>query len=122
MLMRYFFRLRHAPACFLPLLFAASTASAQPPPLTYQGALDRALASNPQIAAARVRSGVARANLAVASERLNPELHVEFEKETPKRNYGIAFPLELGSKRDRRIDVGNAEIRTGEAELAAVVA
>jgi len=107
----------------LPLLLAASSASAQPPALlTYQGALDRALAANPQIAAARLRNGVALANRAVAGERLNPELHVEFEKETPTRAYGMAFPIELGGKRDRRIAVGDAEIRTGEAELAAVTA
>jgi cobalt-zinc-cadmium efflux system outer membrane protein len=123
LLMRYLLRSRCARAVLLPLLLAASSAAAQPAaPLTYQGALDRALAANPQIAAARVRSGVAMANRAVAGERLNPELHVEFEKETPTRAYGMAFPLELGGKRDRRIAVSDAGIRTGEAELAAVTA
>ena len=91
-------------------------------PLTYQAAVARALAASPQIAAARLRAGIAIANRDVASERLNPELHVEFERETPTRAYGMAFPIELGGKRSRRIAVSDAEIRTGEAELAATIA
>lgn len=100
----------------------AVTQPAAAQPLTYQAAVTRALASNPQIAAARLRGGIALANRGVASERLNPEVHVEFERETPTRSYGVAFPLELGGKRDKRIAVSDAEIRTGEAELATVVA
>src|SRR5262245_17550913 len=82
--------------------------------LTLQAAVDRAFTANPTIAAARLRGAINAAGLAVAGERLNPEASVEFEKETPKQSYGVAVPLELGGKRDKRIAVSQATIRSGE--------
>ena len=84
--------------------------------------MDRALAANPTIAAARLRGAVDIAGLAVARERLNPEATVEIERETPKQAFGFALPLELGGKRDKRIAVSEAAIRVGEADIAATVA
>jgi len=82
----------------------------------------RALAANPTIAAARLTAAINLANLAVARERLNPEASIEIEKETPKQAFGLAMPLELGGKRSKRIAVGEATVRTGDAELTAVIA
>jgi cobalt-zinc-cadmium efflux system outer membrane protein len=90
--------------------------------LTLRAAIDRALAANATIAAARLRGPINLASLAVARERLNPEGSVELEKETPKEAYGVAVPLELGGKRARRIDVAEATIRAGEADIAATIA
>ena len=90
--------------------------------LTMQAAINRAMAANPTIAAARLRGPINLANLAVARERLNPEGSIELEKETPKEAYGVAIPFELGGKRTRRIEVAEATIRAGEAELAATIA
>lgn len=90
--------------------------------LTLQVAIDRAMAANATIAAARLRGPINLANLAVARERLNPEGSFELEKETPKEAYGVAVPFELGGKRARRIDVAEATIRAGDAELAATIA
>jgi cobalt-zinc-cadmium efflux system outer membrane protein len=90
--------------------------------LTMQAAINRALAANPTIAAARLRGPINLANLAVARERLNPEASIELEKETPKEAYGMAVPFELGGKRTRRIEVAEATIRAGDAELAATIA
>jgi cobalt-zinc-cadmium efflux system outer membrane protein len=107
------------------LVAAHATPVAQQTPvgsLTLSAAMDRALAANPTVAAARLRAGVQTAGLAVASERLNPEVSVELTKETPRRAVGVAVPLELGGKRSRRIAVSEAAIRTGAAELAAVIA
>jgi cobalt-zinc-cadmium efflux system outer membrane protein len=87
-----------------------------------QAAINRALAANPTIAAARLRGPINLANLALARERLNPEGSVEFERETPKEAYGVAVPFELGGKRARRIDVAQATIRAGDAEVAATIA
>jgi len=106
-------------------LFLSVSASAQVAPvgsLTLQAAIDRAMAANATIAAARLRGPINLANLAVARERLNPEGTFELEKETPKEAYGVAVPLELGGKRARRIAVGEATVRAGDAELAATVA
>jgi len=103
---------------------AAAHAGAQPAggSLTLEAAMERAFAANPTIAAARLGRAVNVAGLAVASERLNPEGTVEFEKETPRQAFGVAVPLELGGKRARRIAVGEATIRAGEAEVASTVA
>ena len=43
------------------------------------------------------------------TERLNPEVTVEIEKEAPKQAYGIALPLELGGKRGKRMAVSEAQ-------------
>ena len=107
------------------MLLLSVPASAQVAPvgsLTLQAAVDRAMAANATIAAARLRGPINLANLAVARERLNPEGTFELEKETPKEAYGVAVPLELGGKRARRIAVGEATVRAGDAELAATVA
>ena len=113
-----------AAALFVSLLSASPVAAqvAAGGSLTLQMAIDRALAANATIAAARLRGPINLASLAVARERLNPEGSFELEKETPREAYGIAVPLELGGKRARRIDVGEATVRAGEAELAATVA
>ena len=89
--------------------------------LTLQAAIERAMAANATIAAARLRGPINLASLAVARERLNPEGSFELEKETPKEAYGVAIPLELGGKRAKRIAVGEATVRAGEAELAAII-
>lgn len=106
------------------LLLFAATPRAQPGPdtaLTLDAALARALAVNPTIAAARLRHAVGLAAVAVASERLNPEARVEFERETPTRAYGLSLPLETGGKRARRIAVSEAALETGDAEIARIV-
>lgn len=111
-------------ACVV-LLWLAAGAAAQVAPggsLTLQVAMERAFAANPTIAAARLRGAIDLANLAVAQERLNPEASVEISRETPRQAFGVAVPLELGGKRDKRIAVGEATVRAGEAELGATVA
>jgi outer membrane protein, heavy metal efflux system len=110
--------------CLIALLVAApavaQTTAANS--LSLQAAMERAFAANPTIAAARLSREINLAGLAVAREYLNPEVFVEFEKETPKQAFGLVMPLELGGKRAKRIAVSEAAIRTGEAELAATIA
>jgi cobalt-zinc-cadmium efflux system outer membrane protein len=91
-------------------------------PLTLEQALAEALAANRTIAAARLRRDVDRAGIGVAGERPNPELRFEAERETPKQSLTAGQLMELGGKRARRIAVAEAVLRTGEAELARVVA
>jgi len=96
-------------------------AQATAEPLTLAAAMDRALAANPTIAAARLGRAINLAGLAVAGERPNPEATIEVEKETPKQSFGFAVPLELGGKRARRIAVSRATLDIGDAELAATI-
>lgn len=88
---------------------------------TLDAAVERAIAANPTLLAARLRQGIAIAGVGVARERLNPEARVELERETPTRSYSLTVPLELGGKRNRRIAVGEAAVRTTEAELALTI-
>jgi cobalt-zinc-cadmium efflux system outer membrane protein len=105
-----------------PVQSSAQTAPPTDIPLSIEGALERALNVNPTIAAARFRRLASLAGVDVARERLNPEAHVEIEREEPTRAYGVAVPLELGGKRSRRIAVSEAAVLTSEAELAQVIA
>jgi outer membrane protein, heavy metal efflux system len=113
------------PGIGLAVVLLSDPAAAQVAPagsLTMQAAINRAMAANATIAAAQLRGPINLANLAVARERLNPEASVELEKETPNEAYGLAVPLELGGKRTKRIDVAEATVRAGQAELAATIA
>ena len=106
------------------LLFSARLAAQAPPvdPLTLDQAVERALAANPTIAAARLGRAVRLAGIAVAGERPNPEVTFEIEKETPKQSVGIAVPIELGGKRAKRIAVEQAALEVDAAELQATIA
>lgn len=85
----------------------------------------RALASNGELAAARLEAERARGRLRQASLRPNPTL--DFEQTTGRftgatgeseTSVGLAVPLELGGKRRRRIELAQAESQAAEAEIA----
>lgn len=84
----------------------------------------RALAANGDLAAARIEIQRARARLRQAGLRPNPILDLEQssgrytgssgEGET---SIGVALPLELGGKRQRRIELAQAEFEAVEADV-----
>ena len=85
----------------------------------------RALASNAELAAARLDIERARARLSQAGLRPNPTL--DFEQTTGRFtgaagesevSVGLAVPLELGGKRRRRIELARAEFEAAGAEVA----
>src|SRR5689334_11784515 len=83
-------------AALLVTLATPAPARAQargPEPLTLGAAIDRAVAANPAIAAARLGRAVGEAGVAVAAERLNPEASIEIERETPKQSFALAWPV-----------------------------
>ena len=96
-------------------------AQAQDAGLSLDAAIQRALASNRTIAAARLARPVTAAGVAVAREVPNPEVAFEAAKDTPKQSIGATFPIELGGKRGARVDVANATVAVSEAELARVI-
>jgi len=84
----------------------------------------RALQANGELAAARLELNRARARLRQAGLRPNPTLDVQqasgkLASSEDERDFsvGVAFPLELGGKRQRRIDVAEAELAATEAEV-----
>ena len=99
-------------------------AGAQTPPaapLTLEAAIERAMTANPSIAAARLRRVATLSTVDVARERLNPEVRVELERETPTQAYSLAMPIETGGKRGRRIAVSQAAVGVSDAELAQTI-
>lgn len=113
----------------VPIVVSAQTpappaAAAQPQGqrLTLAAALARALEANPAIIAARFRRNVGEAGIGVAGQRLNPEVTYEAEKETPRQAIGASFPLELGGKRGRRLDLARAGLDAANADIDAAIA
>ncbi len=98
----------------------AEQASSQP--LTLDSAIERALAANLSLAAARAGRAVAEAGLGVAAERPNPEVTYEAEREAPRQGIGVSMPIELGGKRARRLDLARASLASTEAEIARAIA
>lgn len=84
----------------------------------------RALASNGELAAARLEIDRARGRLRQAGLRPNPTL--DFEQTTGRftgatgeseTSVGLAVPLEFGGKRRKRIELAQAEFEAIEAEV-----
>lgn len=92
----------------------------QAEPLTFAEALRLAVATSPDVAAAEKAVEAARAGIAVARQVPNPDLTVERAKETPHDAATLAFPLETGGKRSRRVALAEASTRLAEAELQRV--
>lgn len=87
--------------------------------------VQRALSSNPEISAVRLDIHRGRARLRQAGLRANPTIDFEqttgrFTGSTGERetSIGFALPLELGGKRQRRIDLARVELEAAEAEVA----
>ena len=85
----------------------------------------RALAANAELAAARLDIERGRARIAQAKLRPNPS--IDFEQTTGQLtgskgereiSIGFSLPLELGGKRQRRIDLAQIELAAAEAEVA----
>src|SRR4029453_12662287 len=102
------------------LLIPYAVAAQSTAPLTLDAAMARAIAANRSLAAERLALPGAVAGVGVARERLNPELSYEYAKETPRQAIAAAFPIELGGKRQRRVDLANATVSAQEAEIAKI--
>jgi cobalt-zinc-cadmium efflux system outer membrane protein len=107
-----------APAPFA----AAQTAPQAPATLTLSEAMARAGEANPALRAARTARAIDVAGLDVARQRPNPEVSVEVERETPHWAFAGTIPIEIGGKRQRRVDVANASIAATDAEVVNLVA
>jgi cobalt-zinc-cadmium efflux system outer membrane protein len=81
-----------------------------------------ALSANPGLAAARLGREETRARGDAARQRANPELLLEEAKDFPRDTATLSVPIERGGKRQRRIQLAEAQGRSGEAELARLTA
>lgn len=104
---------------------AGETAGAVAQSLSSTDLVRRALASNAELAAARLEMDKARARLQQAGLRPNPTLDIEQQAGQPvgspgerATSVGFSLPLEVGGQRRRRIDLAQAELSAAEAEIA----
>jgi len=89
--------------------------------LTLSQAIDRALTANPGLVGDRLQTEVARAGVAVAGQRPNPELAFEETRETPHDAATLSQTIETAGKRRRRIELAEAGVAGREAQLARAI-
>jgi cobalt-zinc-cadmium efflux system outer membrane protein len=88
--------------------------------LTLQAALDLAERQNLDLAAARRQRAVALAGVQIARQRPNPSLSFEALRDSPHEALLLEQPIELGFKRQRRIEVARQEGALTDVEIAAL--
>jgi cobalt-zinc-cadmium efflux system outer membrane protein len=93
-----------------------------PEALTLAAAEARALTSNPTLVAARLQRPVDEAGVAVARERPNPDVSFNATRQTPRDLVALNVPIELGGKRTRRVELAEATVASGEADLSQTIA
>ena len=93
---------------------------ADEPPLTFQSALDLAIARNLDLAAARRGRAVREAEVRSAGQHPNPDLVFESTKDTPHRMLSLDIPFEPW-KRSARIDVAREQLALADVDDAAAL-
>jgi outer membrane protein, heavy metal efflux system len=106
----------------LVLLRAGDIAAQGPATLSLNEAIARAMTANRTILAARSARAIGTAGIRSAAQRPNPEVAVEAARETPHWAVAGTVPLEVSSKRQRRIDVATATLAVTDAETTQVAA
>jgi len=101
------------------------------PPLTLENAVDRLLARNLALEAARYRVDAVRAERLAAGLRRNPTLTLSAEDvkvsgptpagELYEVTSSLSYPIELGDKRRLRIEAADASVLLAEAQFADVL-
>lgn len=89
-------------------------------PLTLAAALDLAEKQNLDLIAARAQRAVALAEVRVAGQRPNPTAFFGALRDTPHESIFFDQPVELGSKRNQRIELARQEGALGEIDIAAL--
>ncbi len=112
-------------AFFLCTLLAAAICAPlgaqQPAPsLTLAAALDIAERQNLDLLAARAQRAVALAGVRIAGERPNPTANFSATRDEPHESVFLDQPLEIGPKRERRIEVARQERALTETDITAV--
>ena len=102
-------------------LCLAAPGNAQEAPLTFQSALDLAVANNLDLAAARRGRAVREAEVRAAGQHPNPDLVFESTKDTPHQMLSLDIPFEPW-KRSRRIDLAREELKLSDVDDAAAIA
>ena len=102
------------------VLAAPVPGGAQEAPLTFQSALDLALANNLDLAAAQQGRAVRQAEVKTAGQHPNPDLVFESTKDTPHQMLSLDIPFEPW-KRSARIDLAREELSLSDVDDAAAL-
>ncbi len=96
-------------------------ARAQPPrKLALADALELAERQNLELKAARERRGVSLAGVQIARQRPNPSATTFAMRDSPHEGLFFDQPLEVGPKRQRRIELARQEMKLTEVEISAL--
>lgn len=93
--------------------------SVLPTPLSYEAAVEYALAHNLMVDAARRGRAIREANITAAGQRPNPDFATDASRDLPHQSVTVDIPIEIGSKRQRRIDVATAELSLADLDVQA---
>ena len=104
-----------AVACAAPLMAAPQTTPS--PPLTFQAAFELAASRNLGLEAARRQKAIREAQIRIAKQYQNPDVAFEASRDTPHEVLMFNFPVEIGGKRDRRIDLAQAEAAQADLDV-----
>ena len=99
---------------------APARAGAQEAPLTFQAALELAIASNLDLAAARRGRAVREAEVRTAGQHPNPDVAFETTQDSPHQTLSLDVPFEPW-KRSRRIAVAQELLKLADVEDAAAL-
>lgn len=98
----------------------ATAAQQEPQKLTLAQAVDMANRQNLDLIAARAQRAVAAAGVKIAGQRPNPTANATVLRDDPHEGWWFDIPLELGSKRGRRIDLARAQGVLTDDDVAAL--
>jgi len=102
----------------LVLLEAGSHAQQPgPAPLTFEGALQLAATRNLAVEAARRQRAIREAAVRAARQLPNPDLSAEISRDVPHQAVNLDFPIEIGRKRGRRVDLAQEELTLAELDV-----
>jgi cobalt-zinc-cadmium efflux system outer membrane protein len=88
-----------------------------PSPLTYESALELALARNLDLEAAKRQRAIREAAVRASRQMPNPDLTAESARDTPHQAVILGVPIEIGGKRARRIDLAREEVSLADADI-----
>jgi len=86
-------------------------------PLTFQAALDLATSRNLGLEAARRQRAIREAAVRTARQVPNPDATFDVTRDTPHYAASIGFPVEIGGKRSRRIDLAKEELTLADVDV-----
>jgi outer membrane protein, heavy metal efflux system len=105
------------------LLLRPATTGAQttdlPTPLSFDAAIAYATSHNLAVEAARRGRAIREANINAAGQRPNPSINTDAARDIPHQSVTVDIPIEIGSQRQRRIDVAREELALADLDVQA---